>query len=203
MLDMVLIEQSEFPVLQVGETATVSFAIQNSGLQRWEPGTVRLENVSSSLLTYMPAIDLIVEVPPGQTTEWSFPVIAALLPGVHSIDLQMVYADIELGPPMSCDIIVVPPGSNDLQGQIEQLIAEQKRRLGERFEQEWDRIRKEIEDLIRLELERLWQQFTEWLEQQWRRLWEGLVSQCCGAPLVPPAAVLLGTLGLRRRKKRR
>jgi hypothetical protein len=161
-----------------------------------------LQNTNDILLGAQSPQTLIAEIPPGQVTRWILPATAPEDPGMYQTEWRMFYDDEPFGPAMSA-LVVVLPNIEHGEIDIDPIRLDPLELLKEWFtgliDQYLDKIRAFMEDLQR--------RLIEWLELEAERLLEELVSYlselCCAAPLVAPTAVLLGALGLRKRRKHR
>lgn len=157
--DSFITSQSEFPIVEPGETVDLSFELQNSGYLTWEhelPYSVRF--VGGDRLGLSRFYPLDADVPPGGDIQWSQSIVAPLEPGAYTTIWQMTYEDSasnveEIGPKIGYIVTVLPEGSPpDLGDAIRQLIEEAQREAEESLEEFLARIEEEIERRIEEEL---------------------------------------------------
>jgi hypothetical protein len=133
-------------VAEPGERLEIGFEIQNTGFLDWDPDLgYRLKNVQGWPVLG-PAYQRLPEtVPADDSWRGSLTIVAPRRPGVYEAEWQLVRRAEPIGARLWFGIVVVPPGSSEtgLKGQIQTQLTGQRARP--EFEQEWPRLRQEIE----------------------------------------------------------
>lgn len=157
--DSLIISQSEFPIVEPGETVDLSFKLQNRGYLTWEhklPYNVRSAGGDRLGLSQFYPLD--ADIPPGSDMQWSQSIVAPQEPGAYLTIWQMTYENSsgnveEIGTEIGYIVTVVPKGSSpDLGNAIRQLIEETQRKAEETLQEFLSRIEEEIERRIKKEL---------------------------------------------------
>ena len=160
--DSLIIAQSEFPIVEPGETVDLSFTLRNRGYLTWErelPYNVRF--VDGDRLDLHQFYPLDVDVPPDGDMPWSRSIVAPQQPGAYTTIWQMTYEDSagnveKIGPEIGFIVTVLPEGSlPNLGDAIRQLIEEAQREAEETLEEFLSRIEEEIERRIDEELSKI------------------------------------------------
>ncbi|MCA9936138.1 MAG: phosphodiester glycosidase family protein [Anaerolineales bacterium] len=127
--DAVLIEQSQYPVVQPGEPITLSLTVQNMGFLNWDPSLpYELKNVSGETFGLANTQPVPAQIAPGVQVEWFFSPTAPEEPGIYASEWQMVYRPANgveeyFGPPLAFVVTVVPKGTSpDVIDSVQQLI---------------------------------------------------------------------------------
>lgn len=155
----VLYGQSEFPILEPSEEIEIYFTLLNAGSQTWEAGHYTLVNVNGQPLGARPQMALNVDVPSGSPVPWPFSVTAPVVPGVYRTEWRFSYDGQLIGPLLWTEVIVVPPGSDDLAGIIRSMLEEARRDAEDWIEKQWEELRRRIIEMIEAEIRRRIEEF--------------------------------------------
>jgi uncharacterized protein YigE (DUF2233 family) len=129
-----------------GERVEISFEIQNTGFLDWEPDLgYRLKNVQGWPVVGPAYQRLPATIPADDSWRGSLTIVAPRRPGVYEAEWQLVRRAEPIGARLWFSIVVVPPGSGEtgLKERIQTRLTTRRARPG--FEQEWPRLRQEIE----------------------------------------------------------
>jgi len=162
--DSLILEQSQFPVVQAGEPFTITIRLANTGFLPWESQLdYALKHVDGDRF----GIDSDIFLPPPITvathydTTFTLKGTAPILPGAYQSIWQMVYQDSQgfiepIGEEIGFLVTVIPEGSTpDFGDSIQQFIDQFMDEIEGNIRDYLDELQKEIEDRIRAELIKL------------------------------------------------
>jgi exopolysaccharide biosynthesis protein len=159
---LMVVMQSEFPIVGPGETVEISFELQNSGFLTWKKELPYALRFTSDERINLPKLYLLEgDIPPGGTLGWSQSIIAPMEPGTYQIIGQMSYDGDsehveEIGPKIGFIITVLPKGSPpNLESAIQQLIDAAQMEAQETLEDFLSRLEDAINKRIEQELKKI------------------------------------------------
>ena len=175
-----------YDVVLPGETAHLTFALENSGRIPWTAAEVQLISGDGNPKGAPRALPLSKNVALGGTASWDINLKVTGAPGVRLVNYQMAANDEPFGDVVTGYVVLLPEQMKDAEKRIRQQIDE--------WQQQGEQAAEELMKRIMAELEREMQkQAMNFLDQ--------LQSQCSSSLLIGVAVVLAGWHGRRRLRR--